>query len=62
MLDVQAICQYLIFKIFSGEILMDDINSTENSPKCPMGKHPWLATIVLLAFLALLAGKLMGMM
>jgi len=41
---------------------MDDINSTENSPKCPMGKHPWLATIVLLAFLALLAGKLTGMM
>lgn len=41
---------------------MDDINSTENSPKCPMGKHPWLATIVLLAFLALLVGKLTGIM
>lgn len=50
------------FKIFSGEILMDDINSTENSPKCPMGKHPWLATVVLLAFLALLFSKLTGIM
>lgn len=41
---------------------MSDINSTENTPKCPMGKHPWLATLVLLAFVALLVGKKLGWM
>lgn len=41
---------------------MGNINSEENAPKCPMGKHPWLATIVLLAFVALVAAKKLGFM
>lgn len=34
----------------------------ESGNTCPMGKHPWLATFVLLAFLLCLAAKKMGIM
>jgi hypothetical protein len=29
--------------------------------KCPMGKHPWLATFLLLAFLLVVAAKKLGL-
>lgn len=41
---------------------MGNINSEENTPKCPMGKYPWLAVFVLLAFVALVIAKKLGFM
>jgi hypothetical protein len=30
--------------------------------KCPMGKHPWLATFLVVAFLLLFAAKKLGLL
>jgi hypothetical protein len=29
--------------------------------KCPMGKHPWLATFLVIAFLLIFAAKKLGL-
>lgn len=39
---------------------MPSIDTQENTPKCPMGKHPWLATIIALAFVAFVIAKKFG--
>jgi hypothetical protein len=32
----------------------------ENSNKCPMGNHPWLAVFLVVAFVLCLIGKTLG--
>jgi len=39
----------------SSEVVMSDSN------KCPMGKHPWLATFLVIAFLLIFAAKKLGL-
>ena len=34
----------------------------EEGGKCPMGKNPWLATFLLLAFILILLGKKLGLL